>query len=445
MEPPRLIRALGRWDLTALGFNVIVGSGIFGLPSQAFGLSGVLSPAAFVGAGAVCGLIALCHAEVASRFAQTGGPYLFARSAFGPLIGFEVGWLRWVSGVTALAANATLLVEYAGRLLPAVTYSPWHLLGLTTAVIVPTAINVWSIKKAAAVGNGFALSKLLVLGGFVCAGIIFIDPKRLVAGPLPGFATFSASVLLLMYTFGGFESVTIPTGESGHPQRDVTFALAAGVATATICYVMVQIVCIGTLPRLASSQTPLADAAAVFLGSRAGTVVALSALVVMASNVHSNVLAMSRVLFAMAEQRQLPDILAATHERFSSPHIAILVTSATTLLLVLSGTFIYLVTLSVATRVLIYISTCAALLVFRKREPVPPPVRIPLGSMVAILSLLLCAWLLSITASNQLRDTGIAVGIGLMIFSAAGSAKVTPKGSQTIASGSESTTAPPWR
>ena len=119
MEQPTregLIRAIRRWDLVAIAINSVIGAGIFGLPSEVFSRIGVYSLAAFVVCAAAVALIVLCFAEVSSRFSDTGGPYLYAREAFGPLVGFEVGWLMWVARLTAFAANCNLFVAYFGVL-----------------------------------------------------------------------------------------------------------------------------------------------------------------------------------------------------------------------------------------------------------------------------------------------------------------------------------------
>ena len=107
-----LLRAIRRWDLVALAVNGIIGAGIFGLPSEAFSRIGVYSLAAFIVCGAAVALIVLCFAEVASRFTQTGGPYLYAREAFGPAVGFQVGWMMWVARTTAFAVNCNVLLAY---------------------------------------------------------------------------------------------------------------------------------------------------------------------------------------------------------------------------------------------------------------------------------------------------------------------------------------------
>ena len=114
-----LVRGIGRWSLVARVVNTIIGSGIFGLPSLVAGLLGGLSPIAYVLGAAGIGVIAACFAEVASRFREAGGPYLYARRAFGPLIGIEVAWLFYLTRVTGLAANSNLFVIYLSQFWPA--------------------------------------------------------------------------------------------------------------------------------------------------------------------------------------------------------------------------------------------------------------------------------------------------------------------------------------
>jgi amino acid transporter len=107
-----LVRGIRRWDLVAVTINGIIGAGIFGLPSKVYGLIGGYSLMAFVVCAFVVMLIILCFAEVGSRFEETGGPYLYARAAFGPAVAFEVGWLIWLARLTAFAANCNLMINY---------------------------------------------------------------------------------------------------------------------------------------------------------------------------------------------------------------------------------------------------------------------------------------------------------------------------------------------
>ena len=109
---------MGRWSIAALAINSVIGSGVFGLPSTIAALTGRASPIAVLLAGAVAGIIVACLAEVASRFSETGGPYLYARIAFGPFVGIQIGWMLWLAQITALAANANLFVSYLTEFWP---------------------------------------------------------------------------------------------------------------------------------------------------------------------------------------------------------------------------------------------------------------------------------------------------------------------------------------
>src|SRR5262245_14681043 len=106
---PTLKRALGRWDLTAIGVNQVIGSAIFLLAADVARQVGAWRPLAFVAVGLLSLSIALCFAEVGSRFDKTGGPYLPARAAFGRFVGFEVGWMMWFTRVASQASVANAL------------------------------------------------------------------------------------------------------------------------------------------------------------------------------------------------------------------------------------------------------------------------------------------------------------------------------------------------
>src|SRR5262245_33529492 len=115
---PGLIRAIGRWGLTAAVTNSVIGSGIFGLPSSIAGLTGAASPLAILIAGASIFVVVLCFAEVGSRFDDAGGPYLYTREAFGPAVGFEVGWLHIWTRLLSAAAVVNVFASYLAVLVP---------------------------------------------------------------------------------------------------------------------------------------------------------------------------------------------------------------------------------------------------------------------------------------------------------------------------------------
>jgi APA family basic amino acid/polyamine antiporter len=414
-----LVRSMRRWDLVAVVLNGVIGAGIFGLPSRTFALAGDYSLVSFVVCAVCVFLIVLSFAEVASRFSGTGGPYLFARDTFGPLTGFLVGWLVWVARVTAFAANCSLLPAYLGFFFPAVNAGLPRAVLLTFVVVTLTLMNVRGVRSATDAGNVLVIGKLLPLAIFILAGFFFMHASRFTFAHAPGYHAFSQSVLLLVYAFTGFEMAVIPAGEVRNPRRDIPAALIIGTAGVVLVYVSIQAVSIGTLPGLAASTRPLADAAANFLGPGGAAMITIGIVISLAGNLNVLLLSGSRLIFAMAERDELPTRLAAIHARFRTPLPAILLTAAVMLLLTLSGTFIYLLTISTLSRLATYIVTCGSVPVLRRRAGAPAAAfQLPGGIAIAFLAILLCLWLLSNSNLREARDTFLAVLTGLAVYAA---------------------------
>ena len=412
-----LVRGIGRWDLVALTINSIIGAGIFGLPSKIYGLAGVWSVLAYLVCAALVTLITLCFAEVGSRFTETGGSYLYARVAFGSVIGFEVGWLLWLARVTAFAALCNLLLGYLSFFWPAAGFGWTRALVIIVVVITMTTVNLIGVREATLVSNLFTIGKLAPLLLFVGAGLFFLTPQPGAAPAGPNYSGFSTAVLLLVFAYSGFEVAVVPAGEIRDPQRHVAFALLTATGVAALLYIMVQVVCIGTLPGLVNSERPLVDASSRFLGAAGASIVSAGALISVTGTLNSNMLAGPRILFAMAEHGQLPQPLAATHRRFRTPHIAILTSASVMLVLTLQGTFISALTISTLIRLLVYIATSIALPVLRLRKDAPAPRFIaPAGVAVAVLATMLSVWLLSNSPPNDARVAGLAAMLGLPIF-----------------------------
>jgi basic amino acid/polyamine antiporter, APA family len=415
-----LVRSIGRLDLIAATINAVIGAGIFGLPARIFGLIGDYSVLAFLACAVFASFIVICFAEVGSRFNATGGPYLYAREAFGPVVGFEAGWLMWVARVSAFAANANLLVGYAAFFWPFIASRAGRNVFLCVVATSLMAINILGIRNATRVNNIFTAGKLIPIALFVAAGLWFTDWGRFTFNATPGYPQFSSSVLLLVYAFTGFEMAVIPSGEIRDPQRNIPIALLTAIAIIAMLYLSIQIVCIGTLPGLADSQRPLADAANRFLGGAGAAIISAGIVISIAGNLHITLLSASRIPFAMGVRGELPQLLSDTHPRFHTPHYAIVFTGAVMLALTLSGTFIYAVTVSTLARLIIYITTCVALPVLRRKADAPVALlRIPGGVAIAVAAILLAAWLLSNSTAREARDTAIAAALGFAIYAVA--------------------------
>lgn len=419
---PGLLRGIRRFDFVALIINITIGAGILGLPSKVYVLVGSYSLVAYGVSAVVVTLIILCFAEVSSRFSGTGGPYLYTRVAFGPLVGFEVGWLFWLSRIAAFASICNLFVSYAAFFWPAVA-TGWGRIGIITSLVAGLAtINWLGVKQSARISNAFTISKLATISLFAGVGLFFIRSKAFTFPALPAYMPFSQATLLLIFTFSGFDVATIPAGEVQQPQRTVPVSLLIAISTVAVLFMAVQIVCIGTLPNLAHSDRPLADAAQQFMGPAGASFVTIAALLTALGTLHALMLTGPRLLFAMAEQGQLPAGIAATHPRFRTPHVAILITAALKLLLAITGTFIYALTLSTIIRLSYFALTSAALPVLRRRDrqtPAQTPAaqfRVRGGWVVASLAVSFCLWLLSNSSGHELRDVSIAGLAGALIF-----------------------------
>ena len=423
---PGLLRSLRRWDLVAVVLNGVIGAGIFGLPSRVFALAGNFSLLAFGVCGLCVWLIVLNFAEVGARFTGTGGPYLFARAAYGGTIGFGVGWLVWLARVTSFAANLTLLPEYLGFFFPAGATGMVRAAILTGVVTLLTFLNVRGVRSAANVSNVLAAGKLVPLAVFIGVGLFHLAPAPFSLAGTPDYRGFSQSVMLLIYAFTGFEMAVIPAGETRNPARDLPAALMIGMALVVTFYILIQAVCMGTLPELAASHRPLADAADRFLGVGGAAMITAGILISLAGNLNALLLAASRVLFAMAERGDLPTTLAAIHPRFRTPTKAVILTAAIMLSLAVSGTFVYLVTLSIVVRLVTYFATCGALPLLRRRAKAPSAMyRVPGGIAVAVAGMLVCAWLLSSSTKRETGDAALASAIGLAMYWAHRHTKIT--------------------
>jgi amino acid transporter len=412
-----LLRALGRWDLLALVINGIVGAGIFGLPAKVQALLGAYGLGAILVCAAIIGLVILCFAEVSSRFTQTGGPFVYAGAAFGPLLGFLTGWLLWIARVTGCCAICALLLQYLAYVGPAMNQGAGRI--ATAAAIIGglTVIHVQGIRRAALFGNLVTIAKLAPLLLFVGIGLLHIDWSRLQYAAAPPNTNFAEAVLLLAFAFVGWESVVVAAGETRDPRRDLPRALISGLAIVAVLYGLIQLVCIGTLPQLAASQRPLVDAASQFLGPAGALLITLGAAVSMLGTLNGSMITISRLPYAMAAAGQLPRALAMIHPRFRTPHVAVIVSGLLVLGLTLSGQFVYLLTVSTIARLLVFAVTCAALPILR-RNPDLLPARfvLPGGLVIPVAALALIAWLLASSSFAATRDVAILTVIGALLY-----------------------------
>lgn len=413
-QPSGLVRAIGRWSLTGLVLNAIIGGGIFGLPSVVAGFVGAASPIAYLFAAAGVGVIMACFAEVASRFREAGGPYLYAREAFGRFAGIEIAWLAWLVRLTAAAANANLFVIYLAEFWPHANDWIPRLAILTFLVGVLGVVNYRGVKSGAHLSDLFIVVKLLPLFLFVGVGVFFLRGDLLASGVAKPTGAWLDAVLVLVYAFGGFEAALIPMGEAKDPRRDAPFALLASLAVTTVLFTLIQVVVVGVLAAPEKSDRPLAAAAAQFLGPIGAGLIALGALVSVYGYLSSMMLNNPRLTFALAERGDFPRFLAAVHPRFRTPHVSIVFFALLVWVLAVAGTFRWNLTLSVVARLFTYASTCAAIPVLRKRRSDEPAFLLPAGYLFAFLGVAFSLVLATRMGWAELMIVAITGGIALV-------------------------------
>ncbi len=390
-SPPSLIRAIGRWSLVALVVNSIIGSGIFGLPGDIAKLLGPAAPWAYLIAAVGIGIIMAVHAELASQFSDAGGPYLYAREAFGRLCGIQMGWFAWLVRVTSGAANANLFVIYFGEFWRNAT-SPWPrallLIGLIGGLAV---VNIRGVRGGARISNLLTAAKLVPLGALIVAGLLFVHrPASIAAAADPSLASWSNAVMALIFAFGGFEMALIPMAEAKNPRRDAPFALFTGLAIVTTVYALIQIITMWSVPDLAGRTRPLADAARGIIGPAGAGLIALGAMLSTYGHLSAQLVSTPRLTYAMAQNGDLPPALAAVHPRFRTPYLSIVLWAVVVIGLAIYGSFIWNAILSAAGRLLTYSIGCAALIRFRHLRPTADAFRLPAGTLFAVLGMVFC-------------------------------------------------------
>jgi amino acid transporter len=394
-----LVRNIGRWSLTALMVNSIIGGGIFGLPSILDAKLGALSPLAYLIAGAGVVVIACCIAEVSSRHDETGGLYLYARDALGQFPGLLVAWLMWLTRIAAPAAVADLFCTYLAQFFPWVgtRSGEWVVLALLLGHL--AVLNYIGVKAGKNVSNFFTAIKVGFLLFFIFAGLsmVLLRPEIRVSLSVttPTAANWFESILLLVFAYGGFEGALVVGGESTNPQRDTPVALLSALAVVAFLYTAVQFVTVHTLPNASASVRPLADAAGHFLGSAGSSVMALAFLLSSYGYLSANLLHSSRITFAMAERGDFPRLLGDVHPRFHTPYVSILFYVLAVFVLAVLGDFRWNATLSAVSRLAIYGAIALAVPMLRRRKDGKAQFLLPAPYLFSGLAFLFCLVLLT--------------------------------------------------
>ena len=415
---PGLIRVIGRGSLTALMVNSIIGGSIFGLPSLLAARIGWLSPLAYLLAGAGILIIAACIAEVSSRYEETGGLYLYARDAFGRFTGVLVAWLTFLTRIAAPSAVANLFCTYLAQFFPALAARRWQLVVMAVLITQLAVFNYIGVKTGKNVSNLFTAVKVSFLLLFVVAGwlaLLFRPEIRVpFAVPLISAKGGFEAILLLVFAYGGFEGALFVGGETKNPKRDTPIALLRALVIVCIIYTAVQFVTMATLPAVATSVTPLSDAAEHFAGRLGSTAIALAALVSAYGYLSANLLHAPRVTFALAGNGDFPPFLATIHPRYRTPYVSILFYAVILFIFSALGNFQWNAMLSAVSRLGIYGIMALAVPVFRRRQDARTQFVLPFPYVFSGLALLFSLILITRMGRGEFYVVGSTCAIALL-------------------------------
>lgn len=421
------VRSIGRIGLTALAVNIIIGGGIFGLPSVVAGLVGRASPLAVIAGGLLMGIVMGCFAEVASQFSEHGGAYLYIGKAFGSYPGLLAGWFTWLTTIGAAAANVTIFVSYGAVFVPFASSPVGRVVVLLFVVAVATAANYIGVRSGTRFSMIFAFAKLVPLVVLIAFGLArFGAHPELISGQEivgPGAERWLDALLFLIFAYGGFEDSLIPLGEVENPQKTVPIALGSALAICIGVYTLLQFIVVATLGT-SPSERPLAAAGAVLIGPTSALLISVGAMIATYGNFSGIVLASPRLMYALAENGQFPRFLGSVHERFKTPHRSIVVFGMLTALVAATGTFRWALLITTGSTIFVYGGVCAALIRLRRmgagggfRLPAGVPLamcgvamslavmtRLHWKESIVLAGTALCATAMWLVARNRLRE-----------------------------------------
>ncbi len=404
------VRSIGRWSLTALVVNAILGSSIFGLPSEITRLVGRASPVAVLLGAMVISLIVACMAEVASQFVEAGGPYLYVRTAFGRFAGLQVGWFWLLASIGGGAGCANLFVQYLASIWPSAGNGVARAAIITVLITIPTIVNYFGVRSGANLSNVLTVAKLLPLVLLIVVGLTRSShppgDAHVMASANTGWPAWLSAMLLLIFAYSGFENTLAPSGEVKEPRRTAPFALFTGLAICAVVYALIQYVTVATIGARIS-EYPLADAASVLVGSIGVQLVAAAVMISTYGWLSGDILITPRVIYSFAANGDAPAIFAKLHPRYHTPALALLVYPTLMWILAVTGTFLWIAAVGAASSLLLYCGVCASLIRLRQTQPEEPALRIPFGPVIAVIAIGISLALISALDLRQALLMGI--------------------------------------
>ena len=394
--PAELPRRLGLFDAAAIVVGTTIGAGIFLVPNLvARGLpSAPWIVAVWVFTGLLSCLGALAYAELGAMMPDTGGPYVFLREAYGPLLAFLSGWTYFF--IVISASVAWLAINFATYLSQFVSLSPLASQAVAILLIATvTAANYRGVKLGATVQNVFTVMKVVGLAVLVCAAFFMGESAAQPPAPAPPVTMtgFGMAMIACLTAYDGWIALSAVAGEVKAPSRNLPLGVILGVGAVIAIYVVVNLAYLRVLGPggIAAAERVGAAAAGRVLGSAGAAFVSVTALLSIVGGANGWILAGPRLFFAQARDGLLFHALASVHPRFQTPHIAILALGIWSALLAVTGTYETLAAYAMYATWVFYLLTALGLIALRHRQPKRPrpyrmtgyPITLALFALVA--------------------------------------------------------------
>jgi len=467
-DPKGLRRELGAGDLIMLAIGAVIGAGIFSsigtaaagetLPSGEVVRLGA-GPAlviSFILLGVVCGLAALCYAELAAMIPQAGSAYAYSYATLGEFVAWIIGWDLILEYAVGNIAVAIAWSGYFNSLLSGfgISFPDWLTHGYRTALLssdpsvhallqtaprvfgIPILLNLpafvivmaitgllyCGVRESARANNIMVVVKLLVLGLFVGVGVFHIDPANYKPFAPNGWAGIHQGAAIVFFAYIGFDAISTAAEETKNPQRNMPIGILGGLAICTLIYVIVGAVATGIVPyKQLKAADPLSRALELASLPSASWIVAFGAVFSLTAVLLVFQYGQPRILFAMARDGLLPRWAAKVHPKFRTPHITTVVTGLCVGLgaLYFDENEIYDLT-NIGTLAAFAI-VCVGVLVLRYSDPERPrPFRVRALPLVAVTGAFACLYTMKGLPTSAWERFGIWLVLGLVLYFAYG-------------------------
>ena len=358
-------RIIGFWRGWSIAVGCAVGSGIFMMPTL-LAPYGMLGFGGWIIAGSGSVLVALTMARLVIRIPKTGGPYVYVNEGLGKFLGFIIAWTYWVACVAAISGISIAFVGYLGFFIPIISNSPIHSL-LTTLVLVwvIVALNIRSLENSSKFQLVSTLLKILPLLFIVFLGLTNFNASNLPElnpSNLHPISLLATVTTLVMWSFVGIETATVPADNVINPQKTIPKVLIASVLTILALYLMVSISVAAIVPanELINSSAPFALAATKILGITGGTIISIGALISTLGSLNANTITAGNLSLAAARDGLLPKKFITLTEAGTPIYTYILTGGFVSILLILNYTkgivnaFVFMAMLSTLSTLIAY-------------------------------------------------------------------------------------------